>query len=56
MAGKLGEVCHVLCLPDRHRKVIDTTNAIESLNITIRHAIRKRKVFPINNSVNKGPY
>ncbi|MEY9081521.1 transposase [Escherichia coli] len=28
------------------RKVINTTNAIESLNSVIRHAIKKRKVFP----------
>ncbi|OVD61346.1 transposase, partial [Escherichia coli] len=33
------------------RKVIYTTNAIESLNSVIRHAIRKRKVFPTDESV-----
>ncbi len=33
------------------RKVICTTNAIESLNSMIRHAIRKRKVFPTDESV-----
>ena len=32
---------------------IYTTNAIESLNSVIRHAIKKRKVFPIDESVKK---
>lgn len=36
------------------RKVIYTTNAIESLNSVIWHAIRKRKVFPTNESVKSG--
>ena len=31
--------------PEAIRKVIYTTNAIESLNSVIRHAIKKRKVF-----------
>ncbi|ECF1925495.1 IS256 family transposase [Salmonella enterica subsp. enterica serovar Newport] len=35
------------------RKVIYTTNAIESLNRVIRHAIKKRKVFPTDDSVKK---
>ncbi|WP_333711059.1 IS256 family transposase, partial [Pluralibacter gergoviae] len=35
------------------RKVIYTTNAIESLNSVIRHAIKKRKVFPTDESVKK---
>ncbi|EIH6589623.1 transposase, partial [Shigella boydii] len=34
-------------------KVIYTTNAIESLNSVIRHAIKKRKVFPTDDSVKK---
>ncbi|MCM5062188.1 transposase, partial [Escherichia coli] len=33
--------------------VIYTTNAIESLNSVIRHAIKKRKVFPTDDSVKK---
>ncbi|EOJ3406772.1 transposase [Escherichia coli] len=33
--------------------MIYTTNAIESLNSVIRHAIRKRKVFPTDESVKK---
>ncbi len=53
----------LLCLPDQlhfvntvltaRLQVIYTTNAIESLNSVIRHAIKKRKVFPIDESVKK---
>ena len=39
--------------PKDIRKVIYTTNAIESLNSVIRHAIKKRKVFPTDDSVKK---
>lgn len=39
--------------PKDIRKVIYTTNAIESLNSVIRHAIKKRKVFPTDDSVRK---
>jgi transposase-like protein len=35
------------------RKVMYTTNAIESLNSVIRKATRKRKVFPTDKSVLK---
>jgi len=35
------------------RKAIYTTNAIESLNSVIRHATKKRKVFPSDDSVKK---
>ena len=35
------------------RKVIYTTNAIESLNSVIRHAIKKRKVVPTDDAVKK---
>ncbi|MCZ8960083.1 IS256 family transposase [Escherichia albertii] len=35
------------------RKVIYTTNAIESLNSVLRHAIKKRKAFPSDESVRK---
>lgn len=37
--------------PTEIRKVIYTTNAIESLNSVIRHAIKKRKVFLTDDSV-----
>ncbi|BEI04252.1 hypothetical protein KH201010_00380 [Edwardsiella ictaluri] len=33
--------------------MIYTTNAIESLNSVIRHAIKKRKVFPTDEAVKK---
>ncbi|MGG2140749.1 IS256 family transposase [Symbiopectobacterium sp. RP] len=39
--------------PQELRKVIYTTNAIESLNSVLRHAIKKRKVFPTDDSVKK---
>ena len=39
--------------PVEIRRVIYTTNAIESLNSVIRHAIKKRKVFPTDESVKK---
>ncbi|MFP1498176.1 IS256 family transposase [Escherichia coli] len=39
--------------PTDIRKVLYTTNAIESLNSVIRHAIKKRKVFPTDDSVKK---
>lgn len=42
--------------PPDIRKVIYTTNAIESLNSVIRAAIKKRKVFPTDDSVRKVVY
>lgn len=42
--------------PQDIRKAIYTTNAIESLNSVIRHAIKKRKVFPTDDSVRKVIY
>ena len=39
--------------PAEIRKIIYTTNAIESLNSVIRHAIKKRKVFPSDDSAKK---
>ncbi len=43
-------------LPPDIRKAIYTTNAIESLNSVIRAAIKKRKVFPTDDSVRKVIY
>ena len=40
----------------RYRKAIYTTNAIESLNSVIRKAIRKRKLFPAEDSAKKVIY
>ncbi len=42
--------------PQEIRKIIYTTNAIESLNSVIRKAIRNRKIFPNDNSAFKIVY
>ncbi len=42
--------------PPDIRKAIYTTNAIESMNSVIRQAIKKRKVFPTDDSVRKVIY
>ena len=42
--------------PKEIRKAIYTTNAIESLNSVIRKAIKKRKLFPTDNSAKKVIY
>ena len=42
--------------PQEIRKAIYTTNAIESLNSVIRKAIKKRKLFPTDDSVKKVVY
>nr|WP_330178513.1 transposase [Candidatus Vondammii sp. HM_W22] len=39
--------------PEDRRKVICTTNAIESLNSVIRKAIKKQKLFPTDDSAKK---
>ena len=41
---------------DDIRKAIYTTNAIESLNSVIRKVIKKRKLFPSDESANKVVY
>ena len=42
--------------PEDIRKAIYTTNAIESLNSVIRKAIKKRKLFPTDDSAKKVIY
>ena len=42
--------------PEDIRKAIYTTNAIESLNSVIRKAIKKRKLFPSDDSAKKVVY
>lgn len=42
--------------PQDIRKAIYTTNAIESLNSVIRKAIKKRKLFPTDDSAKKVVY
>lgn len=41
--------------PEDIRKAIYTTNAIESLNSVIRKVIKKRKLFPTDDSAKKLP-
>jgi putative transposase len=48
---------NTLCnYPEDIRKAIYTTNAIESLNSVIRKAIKKRKLFPTDDSAKKVVY
>ena len=42
--------------PQEIRQAIYTTNAIESLNSVIRKAIKKRKLFPTDDSAKKVIY
>ncbi len=42
--------------PEDIRKAIYTTNAIESVNSVIRKSIKKRKLFPNDNSAKKVVY
>ena len=46
----------IFSYPEDIRKVIYTTNAIESLNSVIRKAVRKRKLFPTDDSAVKVIY
>ncbi|WP_237388135.1 IS256 family transposase [Xenorhabdus sp. Sc-CR9] len=48
-----GNLSTFFAYPAEIRKVIYTTNAIESLNSVIRHAIKKRKIFPSDESTKK---
>ena len=51
LARKLDQPETFFAYPADIRKVIYTTNAIESLNSVICHAIKKRKVFPTDDPV-----
>jgi transposase-like protein len=51
-----GKSQYVLRLSSDIRKAIYTTNAIGSLNSVIRVAIKKRRVFQIDDSVRKAIY
>ena len=46
-------LCTIFEYPDDIRKVIYTTNAIESLNSVIRKAIKNRRIFPTASSAMK---
>lgn len=51
-----GNLITLFDFPKEIRKVIYTTNAIESLNSVVRKSIKKRKVFPHDNSAFKVIY
>jgi putative transposase len=42
--------------PEEIRKGIDTTNAIESVTMTLRKVTRKHRIFPSDDAVSKGLY
>ncbi|SET64995.1 Transposase, Mutator family [Nitrosomonas marina] len=46
----MDNICTLFKYPEDIRKAIYTTNANESLNSVIRKAIKKRKLFPSNDS------
>ncbi len=46
-------ICTLFRYPEDIRKAIYTTNAIESLNSVIRKAVKKRKLFPTDDSAKK---
>jgi transposase-like protein len=46
----------IFSYPEDIRKVIYTTNAIESLNSVIRKSLKTRKVFPSDNAALKVGY
>lgn len=51
--NKWANLITIFDYPDEIRKVIYTTNAIESLNSVIRKAIKNRKIFPNDDSALK---
>jgi len=54
--GNWDNVNTLFAYPDEIRKAIYTTNAIESLNSVIRKVIKKRKLFPTDDSARKVIY
>jgi transposase-like protein len=50
------QIIPLFAYPDEIRRVIYTTNAIESLNSVIRKAIHNRKIFPTDSSALKVVY
>lgn len=51
-----GNITPFFVYPDEIRKVIYTTNAIESLNMSIRKVIKNKRVFPSDDAVLKQLY
>jgi putative transposase len=50
------QVIPMLLFPDDIRKVIYTTNAVESVNMTLRKASRNHRIFPTDDAVFKVMY
>jgi putative transposase len=53
LAAGLGQGDSVLCLPGAIRRVIYTTNAIESVNARLRKIIKTRGHFPSDDAATK---
>ena len=53
LAARLGPGDPVLCFPARGRRVIYTTNAIESVNARLRKIIKTRGHFPSDDAATK---
>ena len=53
MEKGLGQTHGILRLPPEIRKVIYTTNAIESLNYTMRMVLKKHGAFPNDDAILK---
>ncbi len=52
-ANNWENISTLFAYPDEIRKVIYTTNAIESLNSVIRKAVNNKKIFPDDQSAFK---
>lgn len=50
------QIIPMFAFPDEIRKVIYTTNAVESVNMTLRKASRNHRIFPTDNAVFKVMY
>lgn len=50
------QIIPMFVFPDDIRKVIYTTNAVESVNMTLRKASRNHRIFPTDNAVFKVMY
>ena len=56
MEAKLGQTQRALQLSNRHQKSIYTTNAIESLNYSLRKVLKNKKAFPSEEALMKVLY
>lgn len=55
-SAKFQNILTLFAFPEEIRKILYTTNAIESLNSVIRKAINNRKIFPSDRSALKVVY